>query len=70
MSVICERIFLCPQGFISSPKDEIKQYSAELFAVVTMETKRSDDIIETVKELIQSLKDKVRVIYMFVCVCV
>ncbi|XP_070194752.1 proteasome adapter and scaffold protein ECM29-like isoform X2 [Littorina saxatilis] len=46
------------KSFISSPKDEIKQYAAELFAIVTQATGRSDDILNAVKELIARLKDK------------
>ena len=48
------------QGFIASPKDEIKQCAAELFAIVTVATARSDDIVDAVKELMGKFEDKVR----------
>ena len=50
------------QGFLSSPKDEIKQYAAELFAIVTVATAQSEDIVNTVTELMGNLKDKVRLV--------
>lgn len=50
------------QGFLSSPKDEIKQYAAELFAIVIVATAQSEDIVNTVTELMGSLKDKVRLV--------
>ncbi|XP_076462653.1 proteasome adapter and scaffold protein ECM29-like isoform X2 [Babylonia areolata] len=46
------------KGFISSPKDEIKQYAAEMFAIVTVATSGTEDIIAAVKELMANLKDK------------
>ncbi|KAL8623767.1 hypothetical protein ACOMHN_054073 [Nucella lapillus] len=46
------------KGFISSPKDDIKQYAAEMYAIVTVATSSSDDIVAAVEDLRQNLKDK------------
>ena len=52
-------LIVCFQTFISSPKDEIKLYAAELYSIVIVTTKKSEEILDAVKDLLNSLKDKV-----------
>ena len=62
MSAVLPFVF---QGFLSSPKDEIKQYAAELFAIIMVATAEPSDIIDTVKEQTGNLRDKVRPVSVF-----
>ncbi|KAK7476082.1 hypothetical protein BaRGS_00032709 [Batillaria attramentaria] len=46
------------KGFITSPKDEIKQYAAELYAIIIVSTANADRMREVIDEFKQNLSDK------------
>lgn len=54
------------QGFITSPKDEIKQYAAELYAVIMVTTSSSQQLLGAIEDFKRGLSDKVRDCFLLV----